>query len=107
MTLEVRVDSAAIGGLQIIDRIPPLRPCRLEGRNGIGKSALVRLLVLISGVQPYPGQPAPWRSLRTLVGRTVITINGLSGEHSSATVQLTPDDWPEQPSELIGEWLGV
>jgi hypothetical protein len=107
MALEVRVESAATGGLKIIDHIPPQRPCRLEGRNGIGKSSLIRLLVLISGVQPYPGQPAPWRSLRNLVGQTVITINGLSGEHSSATVQLTPDVWPDKPSESIGDWLGV
>jgi hypothetical protein len=107
MALEVRVESAATGGLKIIDHIPPQRPCRLEGRNGVGKSALVRLLVLISGVQPYPGQKAPWRSLRTLVGQTVITINGLSGEHSSATVRLTPDDWPREPPKSIGKWLGA
>ena len=108
MALEVHVVSKATGGLKIIDHIPPQRPCRLEGRNGIGKSALVRLLVLISGVQPYPGQKAPWRSLRKLVGQTVITISGLSGEHSSATVRLTPGEWPEErPPQSIGNWLGV
>jgi len=107
MALEVRVVSKATGGLKIIDHIPPQRPCRLEGQNGAGKSALVRLLVLISGVQPYPGQAPPWRSLRTLVGQTVITINGLSGEHSSATVRLTPENWPFEPSESIGNWLGA
>jgi hypothetical protein len=108
MTLEVHVRSKATGGLKIIDHIPPLRPCRLEGRNGIGKSVLVQLLVLISGVQPYRGQPAEWRSLRRLVGQTEITINGLSGRHSSATVRLTPEAWPEErPPESIDSWLGV
>ena len=108
MAIEVRVVSKATGGLKIINHIPPERPCRLEGRNGIGKSALVRLLLLISGVQPYPGQPASWQSLRKLVGETEITITGLSGKHSSATVRLTPDAWPEErPPESIGNWLGV
>lgn len=108
MAIEVRVVSKATGGLKIIDHIPPERPCRLEGRNGIGKSALVRLLVLISGVQPYAGETATWQSLRKLVGQTVITINGLSGKYSSATVRLTPDEWPEKrPPESIGNWLGV
>jgi hypothetical protein len=109
MALEVRVvENAATGGLKIIDHIPPQRPCRLEGRNGIGKSALVRLLVLLSGIQPYPGEKASWRSLRTLVGQTIIRINGISGGYSSATVRLTPDSWPEEePPESIGDWLGV
>lgn len=107
MTLEVRVDSKATGGLQIIGHIPPERPCRLEGRNGIGKSALVRLLVLISGVQPYAGEPGPWRSLRNLIGPTVITIEGLVGECSTAKIQLTPDAWPTDPLEKIDDWLGV
>jgi hypothetical protein len=107
LTLEIRVESAASGGLKIINHIPPQRPCRLEGRNGIGKSALIRLLVLVSGVQPYPGQPGPWRSLRNLIGSTVITIEGLTGEHSSARIQLTPDIWPPDPLETIGDWLGV
>src|ERR1700722_14057429 len=103
MALEVRVVSEASGGLKIIEYIPPTRPCRLEGRNGIGKSVLIRLLVLISGVQPYPGQAALWQSLRSLVGRTKITVDGLSGDVSSAIVRLTPDHWPAQPPAQIGE----
>jgi len=107
MALEIWVESAATGGLKIIDHIPPERPCRLEGKNGIGKSALVRLLVLVSGMQPYREQPSLWQSLRNLVGQTVISINGLSGDYSSATVRLTPELWPDEPSESIGDWLGA
>lgn len=106
MTLEVRVESAATGGLKIIGHIPPERPCRLEGRNGIGKSALVRLLVLVSGVQPYQAEPASWQSLRKLIGPTVIVISGLAGQHSVARIQLTPEAWPTEPEETIGDWLG-
>ena len=106
MTLEVHLESAAGGGLKIIEDIPGIRPCRLEGRNGIGKSALIRLLVLVSGRQPYATEPAAWQSLRRLVGPTVITVSGLEGPASSATIRLTPELWPEDPKDEIGDWLG-
>lgn len=107
MTLEVRVEPAVAGGLRVIGHLPAIRPCRLEGRNGIGKSALVRVLVLISGNQPYPGDTGAWRSLRALVGPTTVTIHGLAGSFSTARVALTPDRWPADPSMEIGEWLGT
>ena len=106
MALEIRVESAASGGLKIIDHIPAERPCRLEGRNGIGKSALIRVLVLLGGQQPYRLDPASWRSLRDLIGPTVINIEGLVGGQRSARVQLTPETWPTVPEEVIGDWLG-
>lgn len=106
MALEVHLESAAGGGLKVIEDIPGIRPCRLEGRNGIGKSALIRLLRLVSGQQPYATEPAAWQSLRRLVGPTVITVSGLEGPASSATVRLTPERWPEDPKDEIGDWLG-
>lgn len=41
------------------------------------------------------------------MGHTVITVDGLSGKYSSATVRLTPPEWPPDPPESIGDWLGV
>ncbi|CPT99049.1 coiled-coil domain-containing protein [Mycobacteroides abscessus] len=105
MTLEIEVTSRAVGGLRLIPRIPPLRPCRLEGRNGIGKSAVIRLLVLASGVQPYSAEPEAWRSLKRLVGSTSISISGLSGSFRRALLTLTPERWPNEPGE-VGSWLG-
>lgn len=99
--------SASTGGLRIIDHLAPLRPGRLEGRNGIGKSALVRLLTLISGEQPYLGDVGAWRSLKASVGPSVVTVDGLIGEFSHARVELTPDEWPDHPDSRIGEWLGT
>lgn len=107
MSLEVQLDPAVSGGLKVIDRLPPGRPCRLEGRNGIGKSALVRILTLIGGGQPYPGDRGAWQSLRSLIGPTVVTITGLAGAFSTARVVLTPDRWPAEPEPMVGEWLGV
>ncbi|SOJ56412.1 Chromosome partition protein Smc [Mycobacterium simulans] len=106
MTLDIAVRSQATGGLRLIPHIPPLRPCRLEGRNGIGKSAVIRLLLLASGVQPYVGEPEAWRSLKALVGSTSISISGLLGAHDSAQLILTPQRWPDEPVEMIGPWLG-
>ncbi|MFG1975518.1 hypothetical protein ACGFJC_39825 [Nonomuraea fuscirosea] len=107
MTIEVNVESHSRGGLRLINNIPADRPCRLEGKNGIGKSALVRLLVLMSGVQPYQHEPGAWRSLKTLVGPTIVTISGMQGTFSNARLQLTPELWPEKPSHVVGDWLGV
>lgn len=107
MAIDVRIDPRADGGLRVITHIPPERPCRLEGRNGIGKSVAIRLLVLVSGRQSYEGEPASWRSLKKLVGPTEIHLSGLVGAHRTATVTLTPTEWPEEPALEIGEWLGV
>lgn len=106
MAIEINLESHARGGLRLINHVPADRPCRLEGKNGIGKSALVRLLVLMSGVQPFLHEPGTWRSLKALVGPTVITITGMQGLYSTARLRLTPQKWPEEPSLRIGGWLG-
>jgi hypothetical protein len=106
VAIEVHVESHARGGLQLIKHIPADRPCRLEGKNGIGKSALVRLLALMSGVQPYLNEPVTWRSLKALVGPTVVNITGIKGRYSTARLRLTPQKWPQEPSRTVGDWLG-
>ncbi len=106
MTIEVTISAEPRGGLRLIDRIPAHRPCRLEGRNGIGKTATIKLLGLAAGEQPYADDPAAWDSLRKLLpdGATV-TFAGLDGG-LTATLTLTPSTWPEQPYADIGNLLG-
>lgn len=106
MTIEVRVESHASGGLRLIGYLPSLRPGRLEGKNGIGKSALIRVLTLASGQQPFMSDPGAWRSLKRLIGPTIIVIEGLDGASKAARLVLTPDEWPDDPRSEIGEWLG-
>ncbi|MCM3535026.1 hypothetical protein M3693_12450 [Cellulosimicrobium funkei] len=67
---------------------------------------MIRLLVLLSGHQPYAHQAAAWRSFKSLVGPTVVTITGLSGPYSIAQVQLTPERWPAEPDGPVGDWVG-
>jgi hypothetical protein len=101
VTLEVRVDAATTNGLEIIEHLPATRPCRLEGRNGIGKSTLIRLLVLASGEQPYRADSRAWRSLKQSLGETAITISGLEGAPAAATLRFTPERWPDTPNALL------
>ncbi len=106
VAIEVEITPRASGGLRIISGIPANRPCRLEGRNGIGKSVAVRLLALASGKQPYAADPSSWLSLRELVGNTEIALTGLTGGVNRAVLRLTPERWPERPTSEVGTWLG-
>lgn len=106
MTIDVRIDSRASGGLKVIKHIPGIRPCRLEGRNGIGKSVAIRLLSLAAGHQPYADDAGAWRSLKVLIGATTLQITGLIGAHQEAVLTFTPDSWPNEPVLEIGDWLG-
>jgi hypothetical protein len=51
-------------GIRVIDEIPDLRLCRVEGLNGIGKTLAIHLLEICTGQQPYAGP--------TVVGLSVI-----------------------------------
>lgn len=106
MAIDVRIEPDVSGGLRVITHVPAERPCRLEGRNGIGKSVAIRLLCLASGAQPYADDPGAWRSLKHLVGSTKIQLTGLAGSHDRALVTLTPDLWPQEPMLEIADWLG-
>ena len=91
------------GALSIIEEIPDFPLCHLEGRNGVGKTLAVHLLELASGTQPYASTPSAWQSLRRSLGRTRITISGLSDQ--DVIVDLTPSEWPDTPIPP-SEWLG-
>lgn len=69
------IDSAA-RGLRVISDIPDIELCRIEGRNGIGKTLAARLLELASGVQPFAALPHAWNSLVEGLGKVNIRIEG-------------------------------
>ena len=99
--------SAATGGLRIIPEIPNISPCLLEGRNGIGKTVAVQLIQLVSGEVPaeYIARPERWESLRARLGATVLAVFGLA-EGTTATVEFSPESWPQSPQNLNWECLG-
>lgn len=106
--MRVRLAAPKARGLHPIPLLPDLRLCRLEGRNGIGKTLAVRLLELADGSSnPYATMPAAWGTLRDQLGGPVsVSVDGLLG---GATVQfeLTPDRWPEDPDALTDDLLGT
>lgn len=104
MPIEVVIRSEATGGLKIIERIPDVRPCRLEGKNGIGKSMAIRILALASGEQPYSTDAGAWLSFKEHVGESTVELSGL--DVGTATLTLTPQDWPDEPGYGPGDRLG-
>jgi len=54
--MQFRIDADGRRGLRVIGEIPDLDLCRLEGYNGIGKSAAIRLLELCTGYSPTRGR---------------------------------------------------
>lgn len=64
-------------GLRVISSLDVQRLTRLEGYNGIGKSALVRLIQVCVGRHPYPSDPTLWDSFREGVGQAKVVLHDL------------------------------
>lgn len=95
-------------GLRVIDEIPNIPTCMLEGQNGVGKTVAIQLLQLISGEIPeiFTTRPGLWASLRERLGTTSVQIDELQhGKQLKLT--FSPTQWNEKPPDTVGEWLGV
>lgn len=91
-------------GLRILPEIPDLRLCHIEGRNGIGKSLSVRLLLLACGHQPYSSTPLAWASLKEQL--TSCTIVCEASDQPAIEFVLTPTSWPQAADDLHDDDLG-
>jgi hypothetical protein len=69
-------------GLQLIHHLQVGKLSRLEGYNGIGKSALVRLIQVCVGQHPYPFEPALWKSFCAGVGTARVILTDIEGAES-------------------------
>ncbi|MCU1396487.1 MAG: hypothetical protein JWM34_4915 [Ilumatobacteraceae bacterium] len=103
--MRIRFAAPDAVGLRVIEELPDLPLCQLEGKNGIGKTLSVRLLELASGRQPYLAMPHAWSSLRSQLGPTEILIDGLP--EGQIALALTPGLWPPDPVSELGDKLGV
>lgn len=79
-------------GLKLVHRLGIGRVTRLEGYNGVGKSALVRLIQVCVGQHPYPTDATLWTSFRQGVRGARVTLTGIEGANSIEWV-LNPDSW--------------
>lgn len=83
-------------GIRVIDEIPDIPLCRIEGRNGIGKTLAVHLLELCTGQQPYAARSDAWRTLCEYLGPTTVTIDGLRSSNDEDLHNL----------EFVFDWRG-
>jgi hypothetical protein len=105
--MRFRIDAPeASHGIRVIDEIPDLPLCRIEGVNGVGKTLALHLLELCSGTQPYATRSHAWASLCHYLGPTEIIVQGLDtgGEAADGTLRFA-FDWrgrtdSEAPREI-------
>jgi DNA repair exonuclease SbcCD ATPase subunit len=96
-------------GIRVIDEIPDLALCRVEGVNGVGKTLALHLLEICSGRQPYATRPHAWASLCRYLGPTEITVEGLrsAGEDAVHALRFVFDwrgrEGDEMPREITTE----
>ncbi len=89
-------------GIKVIEAIPDLPLCRVEGQNGVGKTLALHLLELCTGQQPYATQPDAWRTLCQFLGPATVTVGGLKGDEPSKerhTLEFT-FDWRDRADRL-------
>lgn len=101
--MRFRIRSTPSGGLRVVREIPNGRLTTIEGQNGIGKTAAVRLLQLATGEQPFLSYPAAWTTLKQDLGPTTIEAEGMP--EGILEWRLTPAMWPDTP-EPVGPWIG-
>jgi hypothetical protein len=80
MKFSIAARDASVRGLRVIPSLPDIPLCRIEGRNGIGKTLAARLLELVSGVQPFAALPHAWSSLVENLGSVSIEIKGFDDD---------------------------
>ena len=104
--MHVEIDADCRRGLRIIEEIPDLRPCKIEGYNGIGKTSAIRLLQLCTGEQPFAGNNAAWRSFASQLVRAKVRITGLREVNSIEWI-LKPGEWPKEEAVPLGDEIGT
>ncbi|MCL7457391.1 hypothetical protein M8I35_09375 [Micromonospora sp. MSM11] len=99
--MQIRIEVESRRGLRIIDEIPDISLCKIEGYNGIGKTAAIKLLRLCAGAQPFLENAQDWRSFRDQLLHARVTITSLQHARSIEWI-LQPDNWPADPRPLEG-----
>ncbi|MCX4469098.1 hypothetical protein OOK41_02000 [Micromonospora sp. NBC_01655] len=97
--MQIKIEAESRRGLRVIEEIPDIPLCRIEGYNGIGKTAAIKLLRLCAGDQPFAEHAQDWRSFRDQLVRARVTVTGLREARSIEWI-LDPSEWPLEPRPL-------
>ncbi|WP_432867368.1 hypothetical protein [Microbispora rosea] len=99
--MQFTIDTDCRRGLRIIEEIPDISLCRIEGYNGIGKSGAIRLLQLCTGSQPYSEDEQSWRTFRDQLASARVRVNKLRGADNIEWI-IDPSQWPSMPEPMNG-----
>jgi len=103
--MHIRIETERRRGLRIIEEIPDIELCKIQGYNGIGKTNAIKLLALCVGETPFRSDSAAWPSFREQLLGGSVQISGLrNGEE--IRWELTPERWPLDPAEPLNEAIG-
>ncbi len=103
--MHVAINATCRRGLRIIDEVPDINLCKIEGYNGIGKTSAIRLLQICTGQQPFNRNSLAWRTFRDQLVRANVKITGLT-QADDIEWQIEPArDWPKLP-EVLDETIG-
>jgi len=103
--VRITIEAECRRGLRIIEEIPDIALCKIEGYNGIGKTNAIKLLRLCTGEQPFENDEGSWRTFRSQLVRARVHVTGLR-EAEEIEWLLEPNRWPEDP-EPPGDLLGT
>ncbi|MFB8105160.1 hypothetical protein ACWDB3_09390 [Streptomyces bacillaris] len=104
--MRIKIESERRRGLRIIDEIPDIALCKIQGHNGIGKTNAIKLLSLCTGATPFRGDAAAWASFKSQLLAAHVTISGLR-DGEELEWDLEPNRWPDDPGESLGDLIGV
>lgn len=98
--MHVEIEAVCRRGLRIIDEIPSISLCKIEGYNGIGKTSAIRLLELCTGQQPFKGNAFAWATFRNQLVSARVRITDLREANEIEWFLSPGESWPKEPLGL-------
>ncbi|MFE6909354.1 coiled-coil domain-containing protein [Streptomyces erythrochromogenes] len=102
--MHIRIEAESRRGLRIIEEIPNIPLCRIEGYNGIGKTNAIKLLRLCTGGQPFGGNDHSWKTFRSQLKSARVTVTSLHGAQEMEWL-IDSSRWPDAAGPL-GDLIG-
>lgn len=102
--MRITVTREAEGQVRIVPRVDIGRVSVMEGYNGVGKSALVRVLQACCGTLPYREGDRPWTSLREGVGPARVEVSGLADDEHIEW-HFDTRDWIDRKGLIATDWF--